>query len=238
MWRSGVYEFARPRCSVELSPSTLPHKRHKSFMSPIPGSPLGAPAAMKASIAKLHSESPPYLSLHILEDGSGWYSRCLGLAAPNAVFDTRDAQAAGDTPGHELRVLTGQYGTRLAIAFAAMVQQRADVLLVGIHPFFRDRPEQVITLAAHHIIGRPSLLSAARAGILDRRQPVGWDLGVSTTADCHRRPRRACAARAPIAVATPACRRAGKHRHVMSGARTRAKRPITRNTTTRFSTSL
>jgi hypothetical protein len=159
--------------------------------------------------SKTSFRETPYLSLHILEDGSGWYSRCLGLAAPNAEFYTRDAQAAGDTLGHELRVLTVQYGTRLAIVFAAMVQQRADVLLVGIHPFFRERPEQVIMLAAHHIIGRPSLLSAARAGSLDRRRPVGWDLGVSTTADCHRRPRRACAARAPIAVATPACRACG-----------------------------
>jgi putative tryptophan/tyrosine transport system substrate-binding protein len=71
---------------------------------------------------------------------------------PNAESDTRDAQAAADTLGHELRVLTASTERDLETAFAAMVQQRVDVLLVGIDPFFRNRPEQVITLAARHAV--------------------------------------------------------------------------------------
>jgi putative tryptophan/tyrosine transport system substrate-binding protein len=71
---------------------------------------------------------------------------------PNAEPDTKDAQAAADALGRELRVLTSSTERDLETAFAAMVQQQIGALLVGIDPFFRNRPEQLVALAAHHAI--------------------------------------------------------------------------------------
>ena len=43
-------------------------------------------AAMKASLAKLHSREIPYLSLHALEDGSGWYVEVYRIWPPQGVI--------------------------------------------------------------------------------------------------------------------------------------------------------
>ena len=56
--------------------------------------------------------------------------------------------AAADAFGLRLRVLTAHAEADLEAAFAIMVQQRADALLVIADPFFIARREQVVALAA------------------------------------------------------------------------------------------
>jgi putative ABC transport system substrate-binding protein len=73
---------------------------------------------------------------------------------PNAEPDTKDAQVAADALGRELRVLTSSTERDLETAFAAMVQQQIGALLVGVDPFFRNRPERLVALAARHAISR------------------------------------------------------------------------------------
>jgi putative ABC transport system substrate-binding protein len=70
----------------------------------------------------------------------------------NAGPDTKDVQAAADALGRELRVLTASTERDFEPAFAAMAQQRVGALLLGIDPFFRSRPGQIVTLAARYAV--------------------------------------------------------------------------------------
>jgi putative ABC transport system substrate-binding protein len=70
----------------------------------------------------------------------------------NAEPDTKDVQVAANALGRELRVLTASTEREFEPAFAAMAQQRVGGLLVGIDPFFRSRPQQLVTLAARYAV--------------------------------------------------------------------------------------
>ena len=59
---------------------------------------------------------------------------------------------ACDVIGLQLVVLTATTAGEVDTAFTAMVQNRAGVLLVGSDPFFANRREQLIALAAQHAI--------------------------------------------------------------------------------------
>ena len=61
-------------------------------------------------------------------------------------------QAAADALGLRLQVLTAHTEADLEAAFAIMVQQRADALLVIADPFFIARRERFVALAAGHAI--------------------------------------------------------------------------------------
>jgi len=69
---------------------------------------------------------------------------------PNARAYALRTQAAADALGLRLQVLTAHTEADLEAAFAIMVQQRADALLVIADPFFIARREQVVALAAGH----------------------------------------------------------------------------------------
>jgi putative ABC transport system substrate-binding protein len=69
---------------------------------------------------------------------------------PNAQVYALQMQAAADALGLRLQVLTAHTEADLEAAFAIMVQQRADALLVIADPFFIARREQVVALAASH----------------------------------------------------------------------------------------
>jgi putative ABC transport system substrate-binding protein len=70
---------------------------------------------------------------------------------PNAEPDTKDARAAADALGLELRVLTARIEGDLEPAFTAMVQQRLGGLLVGVDNFGTTR-ERFAALAARHSV--------------------------------------------------------------------------------------
>jgi putative ABC transport system substrate-binding protein len=66
--------------------------------------------------------------------------------------DTRDVEAAARAAGQQVAVLAATSDNEFEPAFAAMVQQRADALLVMADPYFNSRREQLIALAARHAI--------------------------------------------------------------------------------------
>src|SRR6516225_3753332 len=69
---------------------------------------------------------------------------------PNARAYALRTQAAADALGLRVQVLTAHTEADLEAAFAIMVQQRADALIVIADPFFIARREQFVALAAGH----------------------------------------------------------------------------------------
>jgi putative tryptophan/tyrosine transport system substrate-binding protein len=66
---------------------------------------------------------------------------------PNADPDTNDVQAAADALGLRLQVLKASTERELETAFASIVQQPLGGLLVGVDPWFRERPERTLPAA-------------------------------------------------------------------------------------------
>jgi putative ABC transport system substrate-binding protein len=71
---------------------------------------------------------------------------------PNADPDTKDAQAAAVALGLRLQVLKANTERELETAFASIVQQRLGGLLVGVDPWFRERPERITVPAARYSV--------------------------------------------------------------------------------------
>jgi putative ABC transport system substrate-binding protein len=71
---------------------------------------------------------------------------------PDADLQRRDIQAAATTIGENLRIFNASNESDIETAFAALVQQRADALLVGNDAFLTNRREQIVALAARHAI--------------------------------------------------------------------------------------
>jgi len=62
------------------------------------------------------------------------------------------AQAAASTIGRQIEVFTASTNGEIEVAFASMVQKRADALLIGTNVFLRNRRVQLATLAARHAL--------------------------------------------------------------------------------------
>jgi putative tryptophan/tyrosine transport system substrate-binding protein len=71
---------------------------------------------------------------------------------PNAQADASEIQAAADTLGQRLEVLTASTDGDLEAAFTTMVARGAGALVVKPDPFFIDRRERLVALAARHAI--------------------------------------------------------------------------------------
>jgi putative ABC transport system substrate-binding protein len=72
---------------------------------------------------------------------------------PNGEADTKDVQAAADTIGRQLIVLTASTERDLELAFMAIVQQRVGALLVGVDGnFLLGHRDQIAKLALRHAI--------------------------------------------------------------------------------------
>jgi putative ABC transport system substrate-binding protein len=69
-----------------------------------------------------------------------------------ALSDTRDVEAAARAAGQHIAVLTATNERDFEPVFATIAQQRADALLVMADPYFNNRREQLIALAARHAI--------------------------------------------------------------------------------------
>jgi putative tryptophan/tyrosine transport system substrate-binding protein len=71
---------------------------------------------------------------------------------PPAEGQLTDAQAAARTLGRHIQVLRASSEREIDAAFAALVQQQAGALLVGSDPFFNQRYEKLVLLAARNAI--------------------------------------------------------------------------------------
>ena len=71
---------------------------------------------------------------------------------PESVRQPAELQEAARAIGLQLVVLTATNAGDIEAAFMAMVQNRVGALLVGSDPFFVNRREQIVALAAQHAI--------------------------------------------------------------------------------------
>jgi putative tryptophan/tyrosine transport system substrate-binding protein len=65
---------------------------------------------------------------------------------------TKDTKAAAETIGRHIEVYKAETSREVEMAFAALVRDRADALLVGAEPFFSDRRVQIVTLATRYLL--------------------------------------------------------------------------------------
>ncbi len=71
---------------------------------------------------------------------------------PDADFQWRRVQAAATAIGQDLRIFNASNESDFETAFAALVKQRAGALLVGNDVFFTNQREQIVALAARHMV--------------------------------------------------------------------------------------
>jgi putative tryptophan/tyrosine transport system substrate-binding protein len=64
----------------------------------------------------------------------------------------RDVREAAGAKGVQLHILKAGTESEIDAAFAALVELHAGALLIGTDPFFGSRREQLVGLAAHHIV--------------------------------------------------------------------------------------
>jgi len=100
-------------------------------------------------------------------------------ANPNAEPDSREAQAAAEALGRKVTIARASTDDSLEQAFATLTTQRVGALLVTADPFFRSRIDQLMLLAARHVLPVlcPYRQCAAAGGLLS--------YGASIT-DAHR----------------------------------------------------
>jgi putative ABC transport system substrate-binding protein len=90
--------------------------------------------------------------LHELVPRAAIVAVLLNATNPDVGPQRRDIHAAATALGQELRFFYASNESDLDTAFGALVQQRADSLLVGNDVFFTNRREQIVALAARHAV--------------------------------------------------------------------------------------
>jgi putative ABC transport system substrate-binding protein len=93
----------------------------------------------------------------------------------NAEGVITEAQEAARTRGLQLRIWRADLETEIDAAFSALVQRRADALIVSANPSFDTRRDQLLSLAARHAI--PAIYAwrdfAAAGGLISYGASLG-----------------------------------------------------------------
>jgi putative tryptophan/tyrosine transport system substrate-binding protein len=71
---------------------------------------------------------------------------------PDADFQRQDVQAAATAIGQQLRIFHASRESEFDTAFAGLVQQQADALLVANDVLFTNRRQQIVALAARYAV--------------------------------------------------------------------------------------
>jgi putative ABC transport system substrate-binding protein len=71
---------------------------------------------------------------------------------PESKFDTQEVETAARAVGQKINVLNASNERDIDTAFATLVQRGGDALLVMADPLFNSRREQLVALAARHMI--------------------------------------------------------------------------------------
>jgi putative ABC transport system substrate-binding protein len=90
--------------------------------------------------------------LHELVPQAAVVGILLNPTNPNVSFELSDLQSAAQTMGVQLAVLRASTERGIDAAFATLTQLRAGALLIEPDTFFLDRREQLVALAARHVI--------------------------------------------------------------------------------------
>jgi putative ABC transport system substrate-binding protein len=87
---------------------------------------------------------------------------------PDAADQLRDMQEAASARGKQILILNASTANEIDAGFATLAQQRVDALVVAADPFFSNRPEHIVALAARHAL--PAIYSlrefAAAGGLI------------------------------------------------------------------------
>jgi putative tryptophan/tyrosine transport system substrate-binding protein len=120
---------------------------------------LNRPGGNATGIANMHMEvaAKRFGLLHELLPKAVRFAVLVNPNSRNAKFEITEAREAGSTIGRQIDVLTAGSDREIDIAFASLVQNRIDALVVGPHSFFRNRRVQLLTLAARHAV--PTIFS-------------------------------------------------------------------------------
>ena len=94
-------------------------------------------------VSLLHDLAPHASHLALLVNPSN------PIAAESVI---KDAEAAAASIGQQIDVFKASTNGEIETAFAALVQNRADALLVGADPLFLDRRVPLVTLATRHLL--------------------------------------------------------------------------------------
>ena len=90
--------------------------------------------------------------LHELLPNAAVFALLVNQRDSGAARQSADVQAGARTLGRQLHILNASAEKEIDSAFAALVQQRTDALVVAGDPFFTSRREQLLGLAARHAI--------------------------------------------------------------------------------------
>jgi putative tryptophan/tyrosine transport system substrate-binding protein len=94
--------------------------------------------------------------------------------SPNGEIEMRAAQVAANSLGQQMPVLGASNEREIDMAFAAMVQQRADALVVASDALFFSRRDQLVSLAARH--GIPAIYYLREFALADGLMTYGNNL--------------------------------------------------------------
>jgi ABC-type uncharacterized transport system substrate-binding protein len=90
--------------------------------------------------------------LHELVPGAARFAVLVDPNSPSAPSKTEEAQAAAAAIGQQVEVLIARTNRDIDTAFAALVQKRADALLIAPDTLFALRRVQILTLAARYAV--------------------------------------------------------------------------------------
>jgi len=90
--------------------------------------------------------------LHALLPKATRFAVLINPNSRNAKSEITDAEVAASSIRRQMDVLTAGTSSEIDAAFASILQNRIDGLLVGPHSFFLNRLAQLLTLAARHAV--------------------------------------------------------------------------------------